>query len=225
MTLDRCLSGHGVQYEGDDKNYYSSARRQPRRSETSQPDALSEIYDSFKQCPAEKETFAGRCLPERSHECRQEKSSDGQLESVTGPQLEAVPKGVVALFSCSAGQESYEWPELKHGVFFNHVLEGWNMRRRRRQADHCRRHRVLLAAENGCAAESGKPCNPQLESDFEGTWVLRKIEGPVASESPSLRRTRSNTKKPAVKLARADSLAIDVVGNNNTIVFRNRRSQ
>jgi uncharacterized caspase-like protein len=36
-----------------------------------------------------------------------------------------VPEGIVALFSCSAGQQSYEHPDLDHGVFFYHVLEGW----------------------------------------------------------------------------------------------------
>ncbi len=34
------------------------------------------------------------------------------------------PKGVAALFSCSAGQRAFEHPKLEHGIFFHYVLEG-----------------------------------------------------------------------------------------------------
>ncbi len=34
------------------------------------------------------------------------------------------PRGVAALFSCSAGQRAFEHESLKHGLFFNFVLEG-----------------------------------------------------------------------------------------------------
>ena len=47
------------------------------------------------------------------------------MESVTRPQTESVPEGIIALFSCKAGQKSYELPELGHGVFFYHLLDGW----------------------------------------------------------------------------------------------------
>ena len=33
------------------------------------------------------------------------------------------PKGVVALFSCSAKEKAYESDKLKHGVFFHYVIE------------------------------------------------------------------------------------------------------
>ena len=48
-----------------------------------------------------------------------------KLESVTRPQSQPVPEGIVALFSCSASQKSFEDPKLGHGLFFNSVLEGW----------------------------------------------------------------------------------------------------
>src|SRR5262249_59838460 len=33
------------------------------------------------------------------------------------------PKGIIAMFSCSAGQRAYETATYKHGLFFHYVLE------------------------------------------------------------------------------------------------------
>jgi tetratricopeptide (TPR) repeat protein len=46
------------------------------------------------------------------------------LESVARPQKTSVPTGLAALFSCAADEESYDHADLKHGVFFHHVIEG-----------------------------------------------------------------------------------------------------
>ena len=35
-----------------------------------------------------------------------------------------LPKSLSALYSCSEGQQAFEDPELKHGVFFHYVIEG-----------------------------------------------------------------------------------------------------
>jgi hypothetical protein len=43
---------------------------------------------------------------------------------VTRPQRKTPPGGVAAFFSCSAGEKSFESPQLKHGVFFHYVLQG-----------------------------------------------------------------------------------------------------
>ena len=53
-----------------------------------------------------------------------------------------MPEGIVALFSCSEREKSWESPELKHGVFFYYFLEGWRGGGARRQADAGRRHLV-----------------------------------------------------------------------------------
>ena len=50
--------------------------------------------------------------------------AEAPLESVTRPQDKQPPRGVVALFSCSAGQRAYDSDRLKHGVFFHFVIEG-----------------------------------------------------------------------------------------------------
>src|SRR5947209_1505302 len=63
--------------------------------------------------------------------CRNDPQADNsrsraevKLESVTRPQRKLPPGGVAALFSCSAGEKAYESEELKHGVFFHHIIKG-----------------------------------------------------------------------------------------------------
>ena len=50
--------------------------------------------------------------------------SGALLESVARPQSKAPAAGVAAFYSCAAGEESYEHADLKHGVFFHHVIGG-----------------------------------------------------------------------------------------------------
>jgi hypothetical protein len=50
--------------------------------------------------------------------------SAASVESVTRPIKRDPPGGVVALFSCSAGERAFEDDELHHGVFFKFVIEG-----------------------------------------------------------------------------------------------------
>ncbi len=83
----------------------------------------------------------------------------------------------MALFSCSAGQESYEFPDLKHGIFCHHVLEGW-----KGAADggdgqldldelvsYTRKQTQTFARLKLASVQT-----PQLRGEFDGTWVLRK---------------------------------------------------
>jgi len=46
-----------------------------------------------------------------------------ELESVTRPQQDTIPEGLVALYSCSEGQKSYEDPDLQHGIFFYELMK------------------------------------------------------------------------------------------------------
>jgi hypothetical protein len=46
------------------------------------------------------------------------------LRSAFAQSLERVPRGVVSLASCAAGERSYEHSALQHGVFFHFLLKG-----------------------------------------------------------------------------------------------------
>lgn len=177
-TLIVAFSGHGIQFEGEEKNYYcplDTDLEDPKRGKLI---ALSEIYDKLKQCTAEKKLLlVDACRNDPLSNIKKSRDTV-KLKSVTRPQSEPVPKGVVALFSCAAGQQSYEWPELKHGVFFHHVLEGWKGAAddgdRQITLDevvtYSRQKTQAFARLTLKAAQT-----PQLKSDFSGTWVLSNV--------------------------------------------------
>src|SRR5262249_42941666 len=107
----------------------------------------------------------------------------------------APPKGVGALFSCSAGQRAYEHETLKHGVFFHYVLEGL----RKDAAD--KRGRVTFDALQSYVREEvadkvhslfphQKPDqSPNVKGDFAGkplVLLTLSSSGNVPEISPAL---------------------------------------
>jgi tetratricopeptide (TPR) repeat protein len=97
------------------------------------------------------------------------------LETLGGQKL-AVPKGTAALFSCSAGERSFEQDELKHGVFFYHVIKGWQ------GAAADREGRVTLLGLAAYATRETKKYvqtkrrslqRPYLRTGLKDEWVLR----------------------------------------------------
>lgn len=205
-TLIVAFSGHGVQFEGDEKNYYcplDANLDDPKRGSLI---PISEIYDKLKQCPAEKKLLLVDACRNDPMSLLNKSRETVRLKSVTRPQTEAVPKGVVALFSCAAGQESYEWPEFKHGIFFHHVLEGWNGA----AADgnkqitlddlvsYSRKKTQTFARLNLEASQT-----PQLKSDFEGTWVLRTLTATAAPAPANTITERSRVTDPEAAVSAA----------------------
>lgn len=173
------LAGHGVQFQGEAKSYFCPLDANLEDPDRARLIALSEIYEQLDKCPArQKLLLVDACRNDPQSQLSRSRDLV-DLESVTRPQAEPIPEGILALFSCSAGQQSFEFPELKHGVFFHHVLEAWNggaddgdkeltldelvtFTRKRTQAFA----RVNLAAIQ----------TPELKGTFAGTWVLRDLK-------------------------------------------------
>ncbi|MFO0808923.1 MAG: SUMF1/EgtB/PvdO family nonheme iron enzyme [Gemmataceae bacterium] len=172
-TLVVAFSGHGVQYEKDPANYFC-----PLDADVANKAnliSLKEVYEQLDACAAGRKLLLVDA-------CRNDPLSQiakaaqvVRVNSKSRPQTEAVPKGIVALFSCSAGQESFEWPALKRGIFMHHVLEGWTGKAA--DADG----RVTLDAlqayvkremNNFAVKNLGINQNPAGQNKFEGTWVL-----------------------------------------------------
>src|SRR5205807_2664632 len=132
------FAGHGVQFKGDKKHYFC-----PRDAELDDRNTLlplEEVYRELEECKARRKLLlVDACRKDPRSSLARSSRPVEELESVTRPQTAAVPEGVVAFFSCQAGQESYEHPKLEHGVFFHHVLAGW-----RGAADRNRDGRVTL---------------------------------------------------------------------------------
>lgn len=115
-TLLVAFAGHGVQFDEKGDCFFC-----PRDAAVNDPStlvSLSQVYAQLGECKA-----GVRLLLVDA--CR-ERGMRASTRGVDGQAAPRPPAGVAALFSCSAGQFSYETDKLDkgHGVFFHYVLEG-----------------------------------------------------------------------------------------------------
>lgn len=116
------LSAHGLQFGADKQTgaFLCPSDAVPRPDRT---DTLIPVSDLYRELD---DSAAGvRVLLVDA--CRNDPAAPpaGRKRSAAAGLAAAVPpQGVAALFSCGVGQESLEHPDLKHGVFFHHVIEG-----------------------------------------------------------------------------------------------------
>ena len=129
------LSGHGGSFEfreqsGKDQkeSFYCP---QDARIHNPQGTMISvkSIYDRLEKCPARfKMLLVDACrnphmAPAGSRTAIDEaKSIAGFAKSLSDPN--SLPKGTLAMISCTSGEQSYEDPRLGHGIFMHFVLEG-----------------------------------------------------------------------------------------------------
>jgi WD40 repeat protein len=120
-SLIVAFSGHGVEFEKDKRNFFC-----PLDAQVDDRDTLIDlraVYDELESCQAKRKLLivdACRNDPTNLAKNAREKVHVGGID------IGDVPKGIVALFSCSPGQKSYEDKELKHSIFFHCLLECWN---------------------------------------------------------------------------------------------------
>jgi hypothetical protein len=171
-TMVVALSGHGVQFRGEKNSYFCpvDARLAKRATLLS----LEEVYKDLEGCRAARKLL----LVDACRNDPQSKLARGrqevELESVTRPQTQAVPTGIVALFSCDAGQESFEYPDLGHGIFFYHVLQGWKGKASREgpvTLDHLASY-VRKETRTFARQKLGVLQVPVQRGEFSGDWVL-----------------------------------------------------
>ena len=229
------LSGHGIQFKGEKKAYFCpiDARLEDRDTLVS----LEEVYRQLGECKAGRKLL----LVDACRNDPQSKIGKGgqkvDLESVTRPQGEAVPKGIVALFSCDEGQESFEDPDLGHGIFFYHVLQGWKGAAGAAGAvtldalsGYVRRETTTYARVHLKAVQS-----PVQKGEFSGEWLLAgsavrppaevakpgKPEDPAAAtealkvfrdRGAKVRRDKDQPGEPVVEIALPSRNAGDQVG-------------
>jgi tetratricopeptide (TPR) repeat protein len=121
-TVVLAFAGHGVQLREGDTFYFC-----PSNADLSDPQtllSLTEVYQELEKCKAGfKLLLVDACRNDpvaKASRARREVA----LTSRTRPQAQEPPGGVVAFFSCSPGEEAFEHPDLKHGLFFHFVIEG-----------------------------------------------------------------------------------------------------
>ena len=173
------FAGHGVQFRDDKRSYYCPA--DTRLEHKDSLIALEEVYSALKDSAASRKMLlVDACQNDpQSSLSRSRKTVD--LESVTRPPSQPVPEGVVALFSCKPGQKSFEMPELGHGIFFYHVLEGWKGNADANKDGKISHEELARYAERQtadyAAAKLKVSQTPLSESKFSGgDWILRSID-------------------------------------------------
>lgn len=183
-TFIVALAGHGVQFQGDSEHYFCPSNANLRDRNT-----LLSLRWLYRQLEYDPVTMKGCQARQRLlivDACRNDPQSrlgrgtdTPKLESVTRPQITPPPKGVVALFSCAEGQQAFEHPPLKHGVFFYHILEAW---RGRGDGDSDReltldeliaftKSKTQAYARNELRATQ----TPRQNGFVDGRWVLRSL--------------------------------------------------
>jgi hypothetical protein len=186
-TFIVALSGHGIQFDSKGTNYFCPLDARLQEPETLIP--LDEIYKQLEGCPAERKLLLVDACRNDPQSSLAKSRAVVELKTLSRPQDEVVPKGIVALFSCSAGQQSYEHPNLKHGVFFHQLLQGWKGAADANKDRAVTLDEVLsytkLKTEAFAHLELGSKQIPHLKGDFSGTWILREMPPLAAALGPA----------------------------------------
>jgi tetratricopeptide (TPR) repeat protein len=173
-TLVVAFSGHGVQFKGQKQAYFCPADSELEDRTTLI--SLAEIYEALKACSAGRKLLLVDACRNSPQSALSKDLAKVDLEKLTGLQKAPVPKGVVALFSCSEGEQSFEDPELGHGIFFHHVLKGWQGAAANGAgkvtltglAEY-----VIDATPQYARLNFKKSQVPQLKGELSGLWILR----------------------------------------------------
>jgi hypothetical protein len=175
-TLVVALSGHGVQFEGRKGNYFCPL--DARLAEPGTLISLDEVYQQLEACSAQRKLLLVDACRNNPQSNLARSRAVVKLD-MAKPQEENIPNGIVALFSCSAGQQSYEHPQLKHGVFFYHMLQAWkgagdSNRDARLTLDELL-HYTKEETETFAHLELKAKQIPHFKGDFTGSWLLREL--------------------------------------------------
>jgi formylglycine-generating enzyme required for sulfatase activity len=199
-SLIVAFAGHGIQFKDEKESYFC-----PVNAKLSRRDSLISVSDILTQMDRSK---ASRKLL-LVDACRNDPQSalarsraQVDLESVTRPQVIEVPKSLLALFSCGPGQQSFEDPQLGHGIFFHHILKGW-----RGEADDNRDGKLELdELQNYVRRETKEYARtsmkvlqtPQFRGEQSEDWILRLVNNaPVPPPKPTLPVVPSSPPPPA----------------------------
>ncbi len=123
-TLIVALSGHGLQFKGENISYFVPVDGRLGDTKTliplSGPKGLSE---RLHRCKAKKKLMivnASRNDPTASLDF------GGTKADLVDEDRKEVPEGIAVIYSCSAGQTSYVDPQRKMALFVDQFVRAWN---------------------------------------------------------------------------------------------------
>ncbi|MFL5327904.1 MAG: caspase domain-containing protein [Gemmataceae bacterium] len=190
-TLLIGLAGHGLQFENIKDAFFCPSDARPFADRTDSLVSLDKLYRDLDQ------SFAGvKVLLVDA--CRDDPNATRGARGLDADNAPRPPRGVAALFSCSAGERAFEHDSFKHGLFFHFVLEG--LQGAARDADnevsfdslslYVRKH---VARQVGQIIGGGARQSPNLKADLSG-------------ESPVLLRVANAPPPPKTDVADPKSI-------------------
>lgn len=207
-TLIVAFAGHGIQFMGEKESFFcpNDARLSKRDTLISFADVLKEMED----CPASRKLLlVDACRNTPQTELARSRS-EVNLESVTRPQVMQVPKSLLAFFSCGPGQQSFEDPELGHGIFFHYVLKAWHGAADRDQdgkiefgefETYVRRETKEYARISLRVLQT-----PQLKGERSDEWILRDLKPSSPKKITSTTTGMQFVRIPAGEYMRGSSI-------------------
>jgi formylglycine-generating enzyme required for sulfatase activity len=178
-TVVLAFAGHGLQFQGAADAYFCPADARPFADEAATLVSVSQVYRELEK------SFAGvKVLLVDA--CRND-PDPGRGRGVDGDNSPPPPKGVAALFSCSAGERAYEHGKLQHGVFFHSVLEG--LRGEASDSDKAVTvyslvdHVTRRVPERVEKLLPGRQQQPNLKGDIQGRPLLLRLAAPILTNS------------------------------------------
>ncbi len=121
------FSGHGLQFKGDDNNYYCPIDAKPDTDHKDTLVSLTEVYRKLEKCRANTKLLLVDACRNDPLSSTAKAARRIQIEPVFSRPAPVFNGGTVAIFSCSESEQSFEHPDLKSGLFFyfvNRALAG-----------------------------------------------------------------------------------------------------
>jgi WD40 repeat protein len=136
---------------------------------------LARMYKQLKDCPAKHKLLLVDA-------CREDPFANATRDTLKADfvlaRVQDVPRGVAALFSCSPGELSHEDRDLRHGVFFHHLLEAWNGAAydndNKLSLSQVFDYTIKTTAESVQKKFPGASQTPQQRVEVSGSWELFK---------------------------------------------------
>ena len=186
------FSGHGLQFEGQRDCFFCPADARPFADETGTMVSLTAVYEEMEK------SFAGVQIL-LVDACRNDPKLERAARGINADTAPRPPRGVAAMFSCSAGEFAFEHTKYQHGVFFYHVLEG--LRGKAKNVDGNVTFNSLADYVNGRVATEvpvligqGAKQSPNQKADLSGASPVL-----MAMTPKSVVNANIQPKKPLVK--------------------------
>lgn len=202
-TVVLAFAGHGLQFAGDKDAYFCPLDARPFAANKDSLVSLSKIYGELDS------SFAGVKLI-LVDACRNDPDpTRGRSAGMDADSAPAPPKGVAALFSCSAGERAFENDALKHGVFFHYVIEGLRSEDLREKSGEIRFERLSSYVRDQVPTKvseisGGREQSPNLKADIAGRPPVL-LPSPIAKTTTLKLAEAKPAVKPEMKKEPADS--------------------